>query len=196
MIKDLARIFMNTIEDLPFTEKIGGLVELTSEDSRKMLVSCDYIYPDCQGNKDYLEFVPSADLKSMFYFENDNGARLKEQKAGNIMVFETDIRLVGWINKKKLGYDDSNVTSLIQNALLKRLMTKDEIAKHITSPFLAIKTTSIKEDNKTPKIFTKNEYKDNFRFNPYDYFSLTISVLFYIDYKCLDSFVVKTPLEC
>jgi hypothetical protein len=196
MIRDLAKIYMSIIAELPFAEKVGGLVELTSDDSRKMLVSCDYIYPKCEPNKDYLEFVPSVDLKSMFFFENDNGARLKDQKAGNIMVFETELRLVGWINKKKLGYDDCNLTTLIQNSILKALTTTDKINQFKTSPFLAIKTKSVKEDAKKPSIFTKNQYKDNFRFNPYDYFSLTIGVDYYIDYSCLEDFVTKTPLEC
>ena len=196
MIRDLAKTLMNTIADLPFTDKLGGLVELTSTDSRKMLVSCDYIYSNCQGDKTYLEFVPDTELKSMIYFENDNGATLKEKKAGDLMVFETQMRLVGWVNKKKLGYDTCNLTTLIQSSLIKRLMDSKTIKEHTEKPFLAIKILSVKEDNKTPNIFTKNGYKDNFRFNPYDYFSLTIGVHFYVDFNCVDEFVVKTPLEC
>lgn len=196
MIKDLAKVFMNTISDLPFTDKIGGLAELTAEDSRKMLVACDYIQNNCQGDKDYTELVPDKELKSLFYFENDRGASFKESKAGDIMVFETDMRLVGWLNLQKLGYDDCNTTTLIMNALIKRLISNDELKKNLDKPFLAIKTTSVREDNRDPKIFTKNGYKDNFRFKPYDYFAITIGVKFYVNYKCVEEFVVKTPLQC
>lgn len=196
MVRDLAKVLMNTISTLPFTDKIGGVAELTSKDSRQMLVACDYIQNNCQGDKSYTELVPSVDLKSLFYFENERGAVFKEHKAGDIMVYETEMRLVGWINQKRLGYNDENVTSLIISSLIKRLLSNDQIKQNISSPFLAIRTTSVKEDNKDPRIFTKHGYKDNFRFKPYDYFSITFGVKFFIDYNCLNEFVVKTPLEC
>lgn len=196
MIRDVAKVLMNVLSDLPFIDKLGGYTEVTPESGKAMPVSCDYVYDNCEDNQNYVAFIPEHHLKSMLFFEGVSNVNVTEKKSKDLYAYTVDFNLIGWINKNKLGYEDCNTSSIIINQIIKRLLDQKRINDVLDVPFQALGVTSVRENLKTPSIFTKYGFKDEFRFDPYDYFSIGLTVKFYVDYKCIVDFEIKSELTC
>lgn len=194
MINDIANILKECICKLPFADKVGGLVEVAKVKDKKIPVTCDYCYDKCIGNETYLEMIPEAHLKSLFYFENDNGVKNVLQRGCCTNIYETDLRLVGWVNLKKLGVKDCFATTQIIQTIIKQIQCNDCV--ELKQPYSRINIVDVSVLNKNPNIFLKHNFKDNFRFSPYDYFALNIKVQFILNADCIIDFEPQTPIDC
>jgi hypothetical protein len=198
MINDIGNILKPYIESLSFADKVGGVVKVatkTDTDSNDRTVKkyfpidCGVTHQECISGK-YTDLMPNSNYKSVMYFE-DGGIRF----IGN-NIREASLKLVGWLNLKKLGKTGCNGSALAVNTILNTLPTK-----YFNSPpvYQRIKIEVQGEDVKSSQIFSKYSYdedKTQFLMYPYDYFALNINVLFSISKACIVNWDVSPELEC
>jgi hypothetical protein len=187
MIYQAAEIVKHFLTDLPFVEKLGGLVKTYEKqdpngNTVRYPVAYNLTETECNAGK-YLDFVPDGKFKSSIYFEGDR-ARIT-RTSGKIHV-EADLKLVCWMNLKKMGvnlpYSHYAITQIAQ-AIPTRMFnyTPDGIE---TPQYQRVQISL--DSTEYENIFSRYTYDKRVLFFPYDYFSININVKFEINYECYD----------
>ena len=108
MNQAIASILKSRIADLDFVDKIAGLVatqymNVTNEAGVKVQksypVACCTTADDCITGA-YNDLAPDSKYKSVIYFE-DRGVTF-ERYASNWKYYRSNLRLVAWLNVKKI----------------------------------------------------------------------------------------------
>lgn len=196
----IATILNTYLTTLPFSDRMAGVVKAvtfvtgTSERPVKKTipVDCGVSQADCMDGK-YQDLVPNSKYKSISYFE-DGGVRLVSINERDY-AFQANLRLVYWINLKKVGKTDCNVSALAVTNVLNKLPQ---------SPFnsgiysrMRIKVSQ--ELVKSAAIFSKYTYDEavtQYLMYPFDYFALDLTVDFLINKSCIIDWENGTPLIC
>lgn len=200
MTSDIANILKGYIETLPFIDKIGGLVKaVTFMDApdegtaikRIMPVDCGTSAKECLSGK-YIPLLPDSRFMSVLFFEDQGTVLLaRDQKD---FSFQSNMILVGWLNKKKLGKTSCSISALAIASILDKFPTN----YFNSSPYTRILIQVEGELPKTNAIFSKytmDEEKLQFLMHPYDYFALSINVKFTIPKACL-TLLTPGPENC
>lgn len=190
MNSDIANILKGYLEPLAFTDRLGGLVKAVTfvQDNgtdvvRKVMpVDCNVSGEDCTSSK-YKHLVPDSRYRSVMYFE-DGGVSNLNQDSARDFTYESSLKLVCWLNLKKMGKTSCNNSALaiatIQNAFPTRFFNN--------GIYQRIRISIDGQDPKTDAIFNKYTYdseKTQFLMYPYDYFALNITVRFCISKACI-----------
>lgn len=198
----LAEVLRNQVKDLPFVDRIAGMVrpviKIDSDGNgakvRKVFpVACDVTEADCNSNSRWTDLVPSTQYKSIIYFE-DGGSRLQNKQAGGYN-FRSSIKLVCWLNQKKLGYTDCSVSSQAVLSIIKVL----PFGYWNSEPFTRAIIVDIQELEKSSVIFgryTYSEETNQYLMFPYDYFCIQIVTEFHVTKACIESMPLLTPKPC
>lgn len=197
---DIANILVGYIDGLPFIDKITGLVKtvtFTQSDGEKSVkkafpVGCDVTHNDCTTGR-LSELVPNSTYKSIIYFEDGGVRPLGEEARG--WGFQSSLKLVGWLNGKKLGKTSCSIASAAVIEILNAL-PKPPIN---SSPYTRIKIDVTGEDVRSNAIFSKYTYDETvlqYLFYPFDYFALNIVTDFVVPYGCKTDWVVSDPITC
>lgn len=199
MVYNICEILKTCIEDesLSYVETIAGLVQVetvqkkaskTDLIQKKFPIYCP-IKQECDPNK-IDPLIPDCNRKSLFYFEN-NGNTILNDRDKRFFNYTSSIRLVGWLNPRKMGSNDCDISCLISaeimNILEKSTFNSGEILKIKIRPSALLVKDS--------KIFSKYLYGKKF-YNlieyPYDYFAIDLFVDFSINKDCISKF---TPTD-
>jgi hypothetical protein len=205
MISDIGTILKGYISPLSFVDKIGGVVRVvtkTETDSsgrqvrKSFPVDCEVTNEDCLSGK-YVDLVPNSKYKSVIYFE-DQGIRPITQDVIDF-TFEASLKLVCWLNLKKLGKINCSNSALAYLNILKVLPTRyiNQTVNTVQYSRIIIKPQG--QDIKSPDIFSKYTYdeeKTQFLMYPYDYFSLDIYVQFTVAKDCVPDWVNGEEIIC
>ena len=202
MNTQVARIIREQIESLPFMDKVGGLVKVVTKQeqsnngftTKTFPVDCNVTSADCISGK-YDDLIPNSKYKSIHYFE-DLGVSISGQDQA-FFDFVGKVKLVGWLNLKKLGKTDCNVSHLAQAAILKTIQAKN--FNDSTSGFTRIQIRCDGIEPKTANIFSKYSYPESvtqYLMFPFDYYAMTFTVSFRVPYKCIDDWLVSTETNC
>lgn len=201
MNADIAALIRGYIDDLSFIDKIGGLVKpiVKVQDigdgkvvKKVIPVDCGVTHTDCIRGK-YTDLMPNSNYKSVTYFE-DGGVQKINDGRGDFS-FQSNLKLVCWLNLKKLGKTDCSQSALAIASILNVIPNKFVNS----SPYTRIQITCIGEDAKNPAIFGKYTYdeeKIQFLMFPYDYFALNFQVKFTIPRHCITGLTPSTETEC
>lgn len=205
MINDIGNILKNKLIGLPFVDRIAGIVQTAvdkTQDSdnkfviKRFPVSCDVTNKDCEDNTNRLsDLIPNDTKKSIFYFEDIGGVSFVNQIGAN-MNFVASVRLVAWLNIKKLGKTDCSITSLIVANVIREYNKQKTFNEN---PFTRIKIKVEKQVIKDANIFAKytyNQHNTQYLTYPFDYFALDLKVEFSINEKCMNDFNLGIEDEC
>lgn len=189
------------IEALVFKDKVGGVVRpmtlvRVSDDgikSKKIIpVDCGVTHRECISGK-YTDLMPDSKYKSVIYFEDNGTQRVDDEHRD--FSFQSNVKLVCWLNLKKLGKTNCSVSSLALGSILKAIPTQ-----YLNSaPYTRILITFLGEDPKTPSIFGKYTYDEEkipYLLYPYDYFSLNFSIRYTIPRSCITDFENDPEINC
>jgi hypothetical protein len=202
MNKDLADYLKGFIEPLPFADRVAGLVQpltIVNEgpDNKPIKktypIACGVTAKDCLNNGKYQHLLPDDRLKSLFYFE-DLGIQSEGKENGGFK-FTAKLRLVGWMNLKKLGKTDCSYSALAIASILNAFPT----GYQNNTPYTRIQVEVTGQEPKLPAIFSKyslDEEKTQFLLYPFDYFALQIAVSYVIPKSCLSALTVDNELSC
>ncbi len=208
MINEIVESLRTKINELPYIDKYGGLVRIakkafTNDQGvyyKTFPVSCDVSNAECWNNDRYKDLVPDENYKSIAYFES----------AGNIIVKKkpylntgrdsyhviAPIDFVCWLNLPKLGVSDCH--SSIFELMAIDLFHKEHkpILENLTVASFKIDIKSF--SSRDEKVFSKYSYGDlnGLLLYPFDFFKISIDLDLYIDPKCIQNFVLNTPINC
>jgi hypothetical protein len=197
---DIANILKGYVETLPFAGKVGGLVKpityVTQNDKgtvkKTIPVDCGVTHENCLKGR-YTDLMPDSKYKSVMYFE-DGGVTPGDNNARDFS-FESNLKLVCWLNLKKLGKTGCSNTALAIVTILNTIPTRT----FNSGIYTRIQVTITGEEVKSPQIFSKYTYdeeKNQFLIHPYDYFALNVSVKFNVSKSCITNWANGSEINC
>lgn len=205
MITDIANILKGKLIGLPFVDRIAGLTQIAidkqpiGENKFKTIrfpIACNVTGKDCSdSNNRVTDLVPDSTKKSVFFFQDINGASFVNQ-TGNNLNFVADIRLVGWLNLKELGKDQCSITSLVVSNIIRAFRATGTFNE---APFTRVKINILKQVLRDAKIFsdyTFSETETQYLMYPYEHFALDLKVNFTINSECMNTFNQGIIDEC
>jgi hypothetical protein len=202
MIHTIGEILRDKIKNFSYVNKIAGVVQTAVDKGTdgkvdRFPVACNVIGADCEevGGR-LLDLIPDDTKKSIFYFEDLGGAVFQEKK-GDDLEFISRIRLVGWLNLKKLGQTDCGITAKVVAHLITRMESTNQINY---TPFTRLTIKVQNQVSKQPTIFSKYTYaqtKAQFLIFPFDYFAIDLIVKYSINKNCVPEFDagIEDPCE-
>jgi hypothetical protein len=200
MIVDIGLILKSYLAPLPFVDRLGGIVRpitKTDRDGEKTIkktfpVDCNVTEHDCIAGQ-YTDLVPNSKYKSIHYFE-DNGTSILQRTAMDFH-FQAKLKLVGWLNLKKLGKTECSLSSLAIANILKAFPTN----YFNNGIYSRIQISVLGQDPKDSRIFSKYSYSEEqtqYLMYPYDYFALNLSVGFSIREACINDWNITPVITC
>ena len=195
----LAAILRTYLQGLPFVDRLAGLVRtvtITGEDGKRKAfpVACNVTNADCTAGR-YQDLVPDSSRKSVMYFE-DGGTVLTGLLKGDPQLRST-IRLVGWLNLKKMGLTDCDFATTAITNIIKNLPWTE-----FNSPangFVRVKLTGLNVLEKSSAIFSRYTYDEavtQYLLYPYDYFGLNLTVEYTVRRSCIEDAVIPDIELC
>lgn len=195
------------ITALSWVDRYGGVVQTfkdvtgmnTEGDAviKRFPVSCAVNQADCNNNQFYQALVPDSSKSSIVYWEvisgmSDSG---QQQSTEVIRRLQGTVRLVGWINKDRLGLTGCNSAADAIMSLW-AIIKRKRIVKLTTPPYdnSTLYFRVSQEVNRDANIFGNYDYPTdwNYLFHPYDYFALDVEVRFE---TCFPTYDVPTGTE-
>ena len=195
----LAAILLTHLQGLPFADRLAGLVRtvtITGEDGKRKAfpVACNVTNADCTAGR-YQDLVPDSSRKSVMYFE-DGGTVLTGLLKGDPQ-FRSTIRLIGWLNLKKMGLTDCDFATTAITNIIKNLPWAE-----FNSPangFVRVKLTGLNVLEKSSAIFSRYTYDEavtQYLLYPYDYFGLNLTVEYTVRRSCIEDAVIPDIELC
>lgn len=194
----IAEIIKGLVVNLPFVERIAGLVkvatkvETTDAGTVKKLfpVACNVTNADCMSGK-YKPLVPDSNTKSVLYFEDFGSQSLGVEKG--YWHFRSTVRLVCWLNLQKLGVNNCEFSSMAATKIIATL----PIGYMNYGNIIKARIVAISEPEKSSAIFSRYTYNEEqlqYLLYPYDYFALNITLEYQVR-DCLD-LGIASPINC
>lgn len=202
MTNEIAQVLVSYLSSLPFKDKIGGFVRAATfenGDGEKLVkktipIDCNATVTQCNSGK-FTDFVPDAKYKSIIYFEDLGTNKYNENNTADF-CFETRLRLVCWINQKKIGNTACSISTAAVIAILKLL----PLDKYTNSGiFNRIRISFDGELIKDKNIFSKYTYDESviqYLMPPFDYFALNFTVKYCVNSSCTTTFVINPEDDC
>lgn len=207
MNKEVAKILKDRIassEKVNFLDVIAGLAQTvrytTPSDSgqlyyKSMPVAYDIANPDqCQVSPE-TAVIPDSTKKGILYFE-ESGTNIQEYKKSRGGAFVSNLTLVCWVNKAKLGYETTEeITAILVSILLDALVTANNFDNVGVFNRFHVKPGRIStQDNSVFNKYTYDEEATQYLRPPFEYFSIQIAVNYTVDPGCISDFEIKEPL--
>lgn len=185
MNKELGNYMMSILQDLPFADVVGGLVQtLENNDTsgektikKKMPVSLYHNQDnedECRTSISQREFVPDSSKKSIMYIE-DGGAVPVSMEGGG-MRFKSNLVVVAWLNKKKLV---DNYSSLISAPciylVLDAFMGKNPVNYQGLTRIEFKQGRILPQDNRLFSKYTYDEKETQYLMPPFEYFGIELT---------------------
>jgi len=190
MNNKVANIIVGYIKDLTWIDKLAGLTQVarvsqTSGDSKvekRYPISCSMSIDEACTTGCYDELAPNSAYQSVVYFE-DGGFSL-QRREGNKMYYESNLRLVAWLNYKKLGGGCGSTGDYIID-IIKALPAFPVNNGDMLGLFIEV-TSQVQRSANLFSQYTYNELQTQYLMLPYDYFGLEIRTRFYLISNCIE----------
>jgi len=188
MNKEIAKILRDELTVLDWVDVAAGLVRTVKTNDRMAFPVDVDVYPD--GDPATLShLVPDDSRITILYFE-DIGFRT--QREGRWVRCTSDLRLVCWINGKKVAYTSAQAIKGVLRVLY-------GLGKFNRDDFGSIVITSIVEEEKSSGIFSKYSYSEEqtqYLMHPNDYFAIRVSLEYLVAVDCFTNTDVEYLDEC
>lgn len=201
MNRDIANILKTYIEPLPFADKVGGLVKTVvfaqegpdnTVVKKRMPIDCGTSAKDCVAGK-YVDYMPNSKYKSVHYFEDGGATPIGRDSKG--FTYQSNIKLVGWLNLKKLGKTGCGASALAISHILKAMPTNYRNSSPYTRILIKAESIDAKSDAIFTSKYTYDEEKLQFLMYPYDYYAINFRVQYTVPEACLPDWT-NEPETC
>lgn len=205
MNKEVATVLKNRISDLPFIDVLAGLVQtVESEDfidgtgSQKKLKRFPVSY-DTQGADNCIgrekDLQPNSSRKSIIYFE-DYGSQVTGTKMGS-SSFNSTLRLVAWMNRKRLVNDSyAEISGSCIAMIIAKLVPINPINVGIFSR-LTVKVNSVPAQD--AGLFSRYTYDEKVRQYlrpPFEVFGINIMCSYTVNKGCIPNIDFTNENNC
>lgn len=145
----------------------------------------------CWQTGEYMDLMPNDKYKSVVYWEDLSGLQLKEIRSisgkRSLQWYEARLRMVCWLNVKKMGYQSGEQISSLQLDVIKTLngYEVNDITNPIKIKSMAVSLLDIPQKD-SKNIFGKYTYgnRDDLFMYPYDYFAIDFKVIISLGGNC------------
>lgn len=187
-----------------FIDKLAGVVKIiTKSDQDKdnriikksFPVASDVNVSDCITTGTYTDLIPNSKYGCIVYLEDISNQFLSRTGVKHNWVAK--FRLVGWVNKKKLGDLSNNVTSRIITTIISSF--PDKPTNYVDYNIQNATVTVVGQEPKNLNPFAKYSYNEEttqYLMHPFDYFSLIVDVNYSIDLRCIEPFTINEQIDC
>lgn len=217
MIHTITTPIKDAISDLPlFTDgtdtRIAGVVQPVTKKDKEgnrftFPASCDVDGLACWEQGRYFDLLPNDLYRAVIYFEQLTGVRFQGYKDSKdkIMIYQANLRLVGWLNLKKLGSTDCTITSRLVLGIIKALTTtKGETSR--TSGKLSVQDATytnavvevepVQQVRQDQSVFSRYTLKETNLLYPWDYFAIDLACTLYVGRECFDEVTAGAEILC
>lgn len=167
-------------------------------------IASDVDMKRCWETGDYQDLVPNSKYKSVIYWEDLTGLqevnRRRISGGRHLVGMQATLRMVCWLNMKKLGYESNDGTSKFQLDAMKTLMIDDIVLDNQTNikiTYAKMRVVEIlKRDHQL--IFGQYSYggqSDLFVY-PWDFFALNVRLNVVMSNECAERLGAKGAIEC
>lgn len=207
MNKELAKELRSRIIEnggLVFVEKYFGLVQTLEriemmEDvpirKRFPVATESVVNGICKSNQQVA--TPDSSMKGILYFEDQGSFENGRIRSGNNFEFTSNLRLVCWINRKKVVSNEfSEISGLAINDILQKL----EVGSNPKSQgmFANISVSVQRIPAQDSSIFSKYSYDEainQYLMAPFEFFAIDLVVKYSIIGSCINSITIN-PSPC
>ncbi len=151
--------------------------------------------------------LPNDLYRSVIYFEQLTDVRFETYKDSKdkIMIYQVNLRLVSWVNFKKMGSTDLTIIDRLALGIIKTLTaTKGEVSRtsgklsvtdaNFTNAVLEVVPVSqVRQDR---SIFSRYTLKEDNLLYPWDYFAINLACTLYVGRECFTEVVAGAEIEC
>jgi hypothetical protein len=207
MIIEVGNIIKSYLQPLEapagFIDKLAGVVKvITKVDvdennksiAKKFPVACDVTYADCMAQGKYKDLIPDSSVGCIVFLE-DQGLRFNGMR-GHKQTWKGSYKLIGWVNNKKLGYEECSVTGMIVASIINQFPVAPFNSGNYQSASIQVIGQEPKNGQNPFSKYSFDEAQTQYLMYPFDYFSLFIDVNFEIDKRCLTPFVKSASIPC
>jgi hypothetical protein len=194
MNNKIANIIVDYIKDLDWIDKLAGLTQVAKINQngveKRYPISCAMAFDDVCVEGCYDELAPNSAYQSVVYFE-DGGFSFSKQER-NRLYYESSLRLVAWLNYKKLGGGCGSTGNYIID-IIRALPSYPVNIDDLMGVNIQVNSQAIRGTDIFGK-YTFNEKQTQYFMLPYDAFALEIKTTFFLIPEC----VIDTEgcLEC
>jgi hypothetical protein len=186
MNNKIANIIVSYLDDLDWIDKIAGLTQIARVTKggveKRFPISCDMAFDDACTKGCYDELMPNSQYSSIIFFED--GSFNFSRAEGNKLYYESRLRMVVWLNYKKLTGGCGSTSEYIIS-IIKAL----PVLPQNIGDMLRLSMTVMSQASRTSGIFGKytfDEKNSQYLMIPFDYFALDIRTTFHIINECIE----------
>lgn len=192
------------IEGLSWTERYGGLARPTpisiDEGVKKIFPVRQGLSNDqCFQQKRYTDLVPNSNFLNLLYFESISDFTQQKGGSSRDMLFSGRIRLVFWLNLKKMGkldgglqFTSGHAAAHLMRALCKRMVVTNPFSGSVEYMKFSVVPTS-------PEIFSKYSYGDDvaaLMHYPFDFGAIEFDVALMYGKNCVPDLGLEAEIKC
>ena len=215
MINIAVDFLSEKIKPLPFVERYGGLVrraerliDTSDNDTPNMTrqsfpVSCNISDKECWDNERYNDLAPNSNYSSVFYIEqllplSNSGFNKQKYAKFTVNTWQSQLKLVGWLNMPRLGYSDCSISPAVIQHVLKAIDTNKFGSLPTSNDGVRVSIRPQQILTHDQRIFQGYTYQDrtDLLFEPYDAFAIIIDIQLHIQSGCLPDFDVLDDISC
>lgn len=217
MINIICETIRSQLSGLDLIDKNAGLVKavtipqnVNGEFSGSITIpaSCNASGVPCYDIGREKDLLPGTRYKSVMYFEQLSDVTFTDyvDESDDLMLFETDIRIVFWANHKALGYSDCAISDLFALTIIKNLIkNRSEYSRRggrfdVSYPNISegaiVECSLTSQVSRSPAIFTDYSGINTELLYPFDYFALDYHIWFRIGVTCFTELTAQTPIDC
>lgn len=215
MLHSVAKVLRNSLASLTWVERFGGLVVSATrtiygktDDGGQVAigtetwpVGCGVSLDACFTANGYTFFAPDAKLAAVAFFVDDGGASLVKMEGAKdgFAVFSFNLRLLVWLNGKRLNDDACGLSGRAAPYVMAQLLGSHNILLAFPSPAIErniLKSVTVQKVRQLPKSPTNfapfsfsEQFDKGYFLAPFDYFAIGIQGEFVIAPKCLPEYL-------
>lgn len=206
MIRYIEQALRSTITGLSFVERYGGHAYPVSfavngeggASIKAMPVSCGLNDARCLETGKYTHLVPDDRYKSVAYLEEQGPASIVYggAKANEITAIQR-VRLVCWLNMRRMGYDDCIGTMRFAAEALNAIKGRRAFTADAITGEMEINRASIMEKD-PQRVFSRYSYSGLSWafFWPYDFFAVEFEARVMVNAACFEGSTAQNEIEC
>lgn len=208
MNRIIANYIKDNLIDLPFADKVGGLVQTleykdpTGENkmiAKKMPVSYDIINQDGTVSDDCIgrnqELVPNSSKRSIMYVEDNGATPIGADRRG--LKLSSSLIIVGWLNRKRLVNNEfTEISHYCIMQILEMFVGKNPTNLQGITSLTFSGGQILPQDN---KIFSKYSYDEKimqYLRPPYDAFAIALKAEYVVNKHCAQEIIFGDYEPC
>ena len=203
MINTIASTVKTKLQELDIFERFGGITRAYTRKNVTLPISFDVDGEQCWEQGTHKDLVPNDRFKSVAYLEqrtpvaeglSDRGAKRKPS-------YTVGLRLVCWVNLKKLGYNSPTVTDRIILTVQKKLRENSRVhtvtAADFTGAQVEIQAMNVVNATKEDIFsqYSHAEFNRHLLF-PFAFFAIDMTAVLHLSDSCFAEVTAQTPIEC